>query len=78
MLLCLGASISILMKSLHNSPMKVSSLSYSQTLHFGQAGEESFVDGVEVVAGKVARKKKSRNATRMCEQDKGYLFINNQ
>lgn len=78
MLLCLGASISILMKSLHNSPMKVSSLSYSQTLHFGQTGEESFVDGVEVVAGKVARKKKSRNAKRMCEQDKGYLFINNQ
>lgn len=36
--------------------MKVSSLSYSQTLHFGQTGEESFVDGVEVVAGKVARK----------------------
>lgn len=58
--------------------MKVSSLSYSQTLHFGQTGEESFVDGVEVVAGKVARKKKSRNAKRMCEQDKGYLFINNQ
>lgn len=64
------------MKSLHNSPLKVSSATHRLSTSGRPAKKVSSM--MSKLLPVRSLKSESRNAKRMCEKDKGKLFINNR